>query len=157
RFSALLLSGMKDEAASVLQARQDSFWVRDPRRAAEWKLASCCLDFLGRLQAVTAEMADNMGSPLGEWALFYANKFAPVDSLYRQAEGVADELAPVDPPLDAVLARARELYREAVDKLARLFQTAAQSEGWPASGLPRAGQVYDQHIQPAWQSGQKVA
>src|SRR5262249_1515118 len=36
-------------------------------------------------------------------------------------------------------------------------QSAIQTEGWPASGLPRAGQLYDQNVQPAWQSGQKVA
>ncbi|HKQ37622.1 MAG TPA: PglZ domain-containing protein, partial [Verrucomicrobiae bacterium] len=157
RFAKLALHGDADAAAAVAAVRQRSFWIRDPRRAAEWKLAGCCLEFLRRLDMASGELNLGKDRTPAEWARFHAEQFAPVDALYRQVEEVVDELMPIEGPLIDVVAHVRERYVEAVDKQARLFQAAVQQEGWPTSGLIRANEIFTQCVLKPWQDSKRVA
>jgi hypothetical protein len=157
RFAKLALQRQSDEAAAVAEARRRSFWIRDPRRAAEWKLAGCCLDFLSRLDGAKMTLAGGRERPVSEWARFYAEEFTHVDALYRQMEAVADELAPLEDPLVELAGKVRAAYIEAVDSLTRSFQRAVQQDGWPASGMPRATDIFERLVRAPWQAGKRVA
>ena len=102
-------------------------------------------------------LAGGRERPVSEWARFYAEEFTHVDALYRQMEAVADELAPLEEPLVELAGKVREAYLEAVDSLTRSFQRAVQKDGWPASGMPRATDIFERLVRTPWQAGQRVA
>lgn len=157
RFGRLLLEGPVDEAAVVAEARRRSFWIRDASRAAEWKLAGCCLEALRRLEATAPLVAGGRDRTAAEWIQIYVEYAVPVDTAYRQVEEVVAELVALEPPLVAVVSKVRTAYREQVDRLTRGFQQAVVREGWPVSGVLRATEVFERRVQQPWQTGKRVA
>jgi len=154
RYARLAEGGQLELAAECISRRQHSFWVqRDVSRAAEWRLA----DLLLRLLIDVSALDSLHKQPLEELIAFYEMRFSGIDGLHREAEQVGAQLAPLVDPLDKVMALARARYHAAADKLARNFQAAVATEGWPAQGRPRAADIFDMLVEPRRKSGQKVA
>jgi hypothetical protein len=154
RFAALVAAGDFEAATQCVANRQLSFWVlRDVSRAAEWTLADLLLRLLVNLSA--AEI--HAKQPLETLIATYQGSFSSIDRLHREAEHVATEIGQLCEPLEKVMALARMDYYEAADKLARSFQSAAATEGWPAQGRQRAVDTFDMVVEPLRKNGQKVA
>jgi hypothetical protein len=156
RFATHVEARQYEDAQHVLNRRKDSFWAaRDPERTAEWRLGEFALRLLVELSGIAEPLAQKR--KLEEWLDFQEAIFSRVDALHRAVEQVAAEIAPVEGPLQAVLARAREQYSAFADKLARHFQDSVAAEGWPAQGRDRAVDTFERFVEPAWKSGQRVA
>lgn len=156
-FAKTLLADEFEAAEALLKERSKSFWIRDAERAAQWKLAACCLNLRMRLSqlAVAIKMQSSRNVPA--WIEFYVTEFCRADSFHRELEQVAQEAGTEGSPLDESLGRTRDEYRQLADRVARLFQTAVAQDGWPASGLPRATEMFERFVRPPWQQGKRVA
>ena len=156
RFALSVQAGHFEDAQAILESRKTSFWVaRDPQRTAEWRLGDFGLRLLVELSAAAEPLAQKRR--LEAWLDFQEAVFSRVDALHRAVEQVAAEIAPVDAPMDAVLTLTRERYAAAADKMARHFQDAVLTEGWPAQGRGRAVDTFQRFVEPAWKDGERVA
>lgn len=156
RFANQVEAGRYEEAQKILDRRQQSFWAaRDPVRTAEWRLGEFALRLLVELSGLKEQLGQKR--KLEEWLAFHESAFSRVDALQRAVEQVAAEVGLVEGPLQPVLALARESYAATADKLARQFQEAVVTEGWPAQGRERAADIFERFVEPAWKSGQRVA
>jgi len=154
RLAALLAEGEFEAASQCIANRRTSFWVmRDVSRAAEWTLADLILRLLVELSAVEVPGKQ----PLEALIAVYQGRFASIDRLHREAEQVAAEIGHLCEPLETVMILARYKYFAAADKLARSFQAAVATEGWPAQGRQRAVDIFDLLVEPLRKDGQKVA
>ena len=156
-FANWALSADLERAAKLVVERSQSFWVRNGAYAAEWKLAGCCV---GVLQAVTdleKVLKANPPTSIGEWIDFQVNSGHRLDTAHRLMENVAQDWMPEPGPLADVLAKARAVHRNLVDRTARGFQDDVIKDGWPAPGRPRANDIYDQFVRVPWQEGKRVA
>jgi len=156
RFAMDLQAGRFEEARATVMLRRGTFWVeRDARRSAEWQLADLAARLMLELQSLAGELSAKRS--LDDWIAFYTEIFSKVDSVHRTMEQVAAEIAPVTDPLTEVLSHAREAHRQACDALARKFQQEAATNGWPASSIPRAVDIFDRWVEPRWKAGERVA
>ncbi|MDB6175045.1 MAG: PglZ protein [Chthoniobacteraceae bacterium] len=156
RFSGLVKDGKFEDAKVIANKRQSSFWTqRDAARAAEWRLGELALRLLINVGDVTPLLAQKR--KLDDWIEVYASMFTKIDTLHRSMEHVSAEIAPVEGPLKSVLNKARDAYSSAADKLARHFQDAVTSEGWPAQGYGRATDIFEHVVEPLWKAGKRVA
>ena len=156
-FANAALAADLEKATRLVTERSHSFWIRDGARAGEWKLAGCCVNVL---QAVTdLEMVLKGAPPNGidGWFDFQVNCGFRLDTAHRLMESVAQDWMPEPGPLADVVARARTVHRNLLDRTARYFQDAVIKEGWPAPGRSRANDTYDQFVRVPWQEGKRVA
>ncbi|MEO8353480.1 MAG: hypothetical protein ABI680_17260, partial [Chthoniobacteraceae bacterium] len=147
-FAKTLLTDKFEVAESLLTERSRSFWIRDAERAAQWKLAACCLNLRMRLSQLAVAIKAQPSRSVSTWIEFYITEFCRADSLHRELEQVAQEVGTDASPLDESLGRTRDEYRQLADQLARFFQTAVVQEGWPASGHPRATELFERFVRP---------
>ena len=156
-FAKVLLEGKVEDASRIIEERAKSFWIRDASRAAEWKLAACCLALQRRISEVQAQLKTDAPVSVSAWMDFHVSTLHRLDAAHRELEQVAQESELTSPELLEALTKARNDYRELCDRVARLFQDGVAKEGWPVSGRRRATDVFDQCVRTAWTQGKRVA
>jgi hypothetical protein len=156
-FTKAALTNELEKAADIANARTGSFWIRDSDRAGEWQLASCCVDLMNAVVDLKQVLERDTPNTVAKWLDFQTTHGHRMDALHRVLEHVAHDRK-LDPgPLAAVLTKARNEYRELLDRIVRAFQDSVVKEGWPVSGRTRANDVYDQFVRVPWQEGKRVA
>ena len=156
-FAKVLLEGKVEDASRIIEERANSFWIRDAARAAEWKLAACCLALLRSISEVKARLKTDVPVSVSAWMDFHITILHRLDAAHRELEQVAQESGLNSLELEEALTKARNDYRELCDRIARLFQESVAKEGWPVSGRRRATEVFDQCVCTAWKQGRRVA
>jgi hypothetical protein len=156
-FSKVLLAGKVEEAHRIVEERAKSFWIRDAGRSAEWRLAACCLTLQRGISEVQARLKAETPATVSAWLDFHIATLHRLDASHRELEQVAQEAALGCAQLDELLAAVRSGYREACDRVARLFQEAVVKEGWPVSGRRRATDIFEQCVRAPWAQGKRIA
>ena len=156
-FGNVVLASDLEKASALVDQRSKSFWIRDPDRAAEWKLAGCCIEVLQLVDDVWNAHKELEPKTVGAWMDFQTQQGYRLDTTHRVMEQVAGSLIVESESLTTVLEKARTDYRELVDLLTRKFQECVGKEGWPASGRIRSNEIYDRYVSTPWKEGKKVA
>lgn len=156
-FAKAVMADDLEKASLLVEQRSQSFWIRDGARAGEWKLAGCCVDVLQSVKDLQQVLRISAPADLPGWMDFQVTHGHQLDTAHRLMEQVAQDWIMEPGPLAKVVARARTVHRDFVDRTARAFQDAVVKEGWPAQGRPRATDIYEQFVRIPWQEGKRVA
>jgi hypothetical protein len=156
-FATHVKSGDLDRATQCVEARSQSFWMRDGERASEWRLADSCLQVLRSIEDVDQILAGTTRQTVPHWLDFHVAHGYRLDAAHRLMEQVAQDVRPEASPLGQVLVQTRTRHRELVDRLTRKFQDAVGREGWPAGGRLRSSDIFDRFVRVPWQEGKRVA
>ena len=154
-FVEMLLSGKPDQAREIWKSRQQSIWLANESRLAEWTVAERALE----LMEVTSNRSEPSFQNLEGIVHGYASSWRDIDRRYREMEQSVAEWHEEHDGLERLVAGARAAYLKLASTLQAEFVRHVQGEGWPASGthLLRNAQVFDREVSPALEAGQRVA
>ncbi len=148
--------GALGRAAEIIEARQNSVWVKADDRGISWTIARRGLDLVQAIRDAGRE-ASTVASDLASLLHFYVSQGRRVDALFRQfAQTLQDSLGESD-GLEKLIEIAHRQYREYSDALQKRFMTAVRAEGWPIPGFDRQTQVFPRHVAPAIERKERVA
>lgn len=142
-----LRAGDHGLAETIAAARKHSVWVQESDRQLLWTLAERALelrrglaDFERELSEVKPETADLIA--------FYTGRGYRLDQRHRYFEETLAEIDEDSEDIDRLVDECRSGYRQAVDRLQRLFMTAVRKSNWPIQGVPAAGSLFDTRVRP---------
>lgn len=144
---SLVEQGRFEEAMSIIEERQDSYWLdRDCTRKAQWE----AIRMMARLGIETSRVAQALkktpGRPEG-WIQAYASTdgWHLMDRAQRSMESWIASLA--DEPLEAPLTKVRGDYDETCGKLASGFTRSLEEAGWSVDGVMHQTGFFDKMVQ----------
>jgi hypothetical protein len=154
-FVDTLLSGKSDQAREIWKRRQQSIWLANESRLEEWTVAERALELLEVTSNRPQPAFDNLEAAVQG----YASSWRDIDRRYREMEQSVGECHEDHDGRERLVSAARAQYLKVASALQAEFMRHVQNEGWPASGahLLRNSQVFDRHVGPALEAGQRVA
>lgn len=147
-FTKASLAGEIEKATGLLNARNQSIWVKHTsERQAIWMTADRALQLMiaisdkqERLNAVCKSLADLF--------IFYCDDLRKLDHLHRDLErAVVDTYGDLD-ALDALVDTARQNYLQFIEGTQASFINLVQKEGWPVGGQTRNTEVFEKFVAP---------
>lgn len=154
---SLLGTEQVEQAAKLVQERQDSLWRRKPERAQLWRIVSRCIDLLQMDTMVTATWTQHTNTLNAMVMAYIADQgWQALDRQQRLLEqSVADY--PDWDDVEAAVVLARRRYRQTVEAVQARFLARVEQEGWPASALMRHTQVFERCVAPVLARRERVA
>jgi len=156
-FVQAALAGDTGKAASVMQARDNSIWVRhDSDRQVLWTTAERALQLIVRVDDIRDNLGDGTKT-LSDLFSFYCDRMRQIDRLYRDLErAVTDTYGELDSVGDLV-GVARKKYLQLVEDAQAEFIDLVRKEGWPVGGEVRNTEVFEKFVWPWVQERKKTA
>lgn len=156
-FVQAALAGDTGKAASVMQARKNSIWVRHTsERQVLWTTAERALQLIVGVDDIRGNLGDG-AKTLSDLFTFYCDRMRQVDRLYRDLErAVTDTYGELDSVGDLVDV-ARKQYLELVEEVQAEFIDLVRREGWPVGGQVRNTEVFEKFVGPWVQERKKTA
>lgn len=143
---SLVENGRFEEAMSIIEERQDSYWLdRDPTRKAQWE----AIRMMARLGIETARVALALkkapGKPEG-WVQAYSSPdgWHLMDRAQRIMESWISGLT--DEPLEAPLLKVRKDYDDICGRLASGFAKSLEEAGWAVDGVMHQTGFFDKLV-----------
>jgi hypothetical protein len=151
----LVLSGKEDRAREILESRQNSIWLSNDDRLAEWTLVERALDLI----EVTTNRPQPSFDNLEAIIYAYSSSWRELDRRYREMEQSVAEWQGEHDGLDRIVTAARSGYQKLAGTLQAEFIRHVQNEGWPATGqnLLRNSRVFDREVGPSLETGRRIA
>lgn len=157
-----LLHGADDQAASVAEHYEQSFWVWSDRldeRELRWRLLRAAARLLTSAERVEAGLA---GKPTAtEIAARYTSGEAPwceLDEAQRRLETWYVLFQPEDAaggerdPLEQLVERVRARYRDVANDLAEAFTRSFADAGFRLTDLPLQREIFASEVRPRMQT-----
>ena len=153
RYAAAIQADDLEAARGIVVSRQQSIWLSQEDRLAEWTVAERALDLLETLRH-----EDPAFSRLSSIVAAYVDRFRDIDRRHRELEQAVSEWHDDHEQLADVVAHARKKYFRFAERLQRQFVQRVEQEGWPIGGtLLRNAEVFDREVAPTLGEGRRVA
>lgn len=154
-FVEALLSGQAAIAREIWKRRQQSIWLTNESRLAEWTVAERALELIEAASNKPVPSFQNLETIIHS----YASSWRDIDRRYREMEQSIGEWHEDHAGLERLISAARTAYLKVGGTLQAEFIRHVEDEGWPAVGsnLISNGQVFDREVNPALEAGQRVA
>lgn len=155
KFSAAVANHQLNEARSILKDRQNSIWLSQEPRLADWTVAERALDLI--------ETVEHCGNPtfssLESIVVAYASTWRELDRRHRELEQAVAKLDNDHDSLNALVHDARQKYSYIAGKLQNEFIRHVALEGWPAHGssLTRNAEIFDREVNPLLENRKRTA
>lgn len=142
-----LRAGDHARAEAIASARKHSVWVQESDRQLLWTLAERALELRRGLADFDRELSE-VKPETSELIAFYTGRGYRLDQRHRYFEETLAEIDEDSEDIDRLVEECRLGYRQAVDRLQRLFMAAVRKSGWPVNGVPAAGSLFDSRVRP---------
>lgn len=142
-----LRAGDHAQAEAIASARKHSVWVQESDRQLLWTLAERALELRRGLNDFDRELGD-VKPETADLIAFYTGRGYRLDQRHRYFEETLAEIDEDSEDIDRLVDECRAGYRQAVDRLQRLFMAAVRKSGWPVNGVPAAGSLFDTRVRP---------
>jgi len=156
-FVQAALAGDAGKAASVMQARKNSIWVRHTsERQVLWTTADRALQLMLGVEDIRENLGDGARS-LSDLFSYYYEEMRQIDRLYRDLEhAVTDTYGDLD-SVGNLVDVARKKYMQLVEDTQAEFIDLVRKEGWPVGGEVRNTEVFEKFVGPWVQERKKTA
>lgn len=156
-FVKATLAGELAKSKVIADSRKSSVWIENTERQVLWTIAERARQLLVAADDLESEFA-RRSKTLAEIFNFYSERGFQLDTHQRGFEqSVADAYGELG-VLEELVEAARRKYKLVAETMQAAFIAAVEREGWPASGVPRATEVFDKCLAPALKErGARVA
>jgi hypothetical protein len=145
------------QARAMFEQAKNSPWRRDSERQVLWRAAQRCLEFLESADQCAAQPLPRSSSLADIMAAYTrSDGLWRLDRAQRLFEQAAAQCAQ-DDEIDALIHACRQRYRELVDPLQAMFQSAVKAEGWPPEASRQQRATFGTRLSPELEARRRTA